>query len=286
MPEVEVNGVRMFYQQDGTGPDVVLVHAVTSNQAVWLLSGLTGSLVEEFRVTSYDLRGHGRSDAPPSGYTSADLAADLAGLHERLGLGPALLVGHSFGGVVALHAAILYPERVAGVVLSDSYFPGLRHLEPGFDRAYLWQEMRETFAGLGIDLGPTVDMTELFRAAASLTPERLAALEMTLGTFGRNWVRQLPRLARTTCGADVLAEAGLTAERIASVRQPVAALYDEFSPFLATCRYLEKTLPHCTADIIPGARHLALVQNPVAFHAAVRRNLRALAGQAEGRLPA
>jgi pimeloyl-ACP methyl ester carboxylesterase len=283
MPEVEVNGLRLFYQQGGAGPDVVLVHAVTSNQAVWLLTGLTGSLVEEYRVTSYDLRGHGRSDAPPAGYTSADMAADLAGLHEALGLGPAFLVGHSFGGVVALHTALLYPERVAGVILSDSFFPGLRHLEPGFDRAYLWHQMRDTFRGLGVDLGPAVDLAALFRAAAALSPGQLVDLESALGPFGRGWVRQLPRLAQTTCGADVLAEAGLTAERIASVTQPVVALYDEFSPFLATCRHLEKALPRCTAEIIPGAAHLALVQNPAAFTAAVRCHLRALAAHLPGR---
>src|SRR3954453_7591681 len=100
MPEIEVNGLRLYYHQEGAGRDVVLVHAVTSNQAVWLLTGLTGALAEDFRVTSYDLRGHGRSSVPRTGYTSADMAGDLAHLHEALGLGPALLVGHSFGGAV------------------------------------------------------------------------------------------------------------------------------------------------------------------------------------------
>src|SRR5438445_13509833 len=121
MPEVEVNGTRLYYQQSGEGPDVVLVHAVTSNQAVWMFTGLVGSLAADFRVTSYDLRGHGASDRPPSGYTSAAMAEDFQQLHAALGLGPAYLVGHSFGGVVAMHAALLAPEAVAGIVLSDSF---------------------------------------------------------------------------------------------------------------------------------------------------------------------
>src|SRR5262249_43531877 len=100
MPEIAVNGTRLYYQQSGDGPDVVLVHAVTSNQAIWVFSGLIDSLAADFRVTSYDLRGHGASDRPPTGYTSAVMADDLIGLHAALGLGPAYLVGHSFGGVV------------------------------------------------------------------------------------------------------------------------------------------------------------------------------------------
>src|SRR3954467_2155391 len=126
MPDVVVNGVRLYYQQFGAGPDVVLVHAVTSNQAVWVFSGLADALAADFRVTLDDLRGHGASERPPTGYTSADMAADFAALHAELGLGPAYLVGHSFGGVVGIHAASLSPDRVAGVVLSDSFFPGLR----------------------------------------------------------------------------------------------------------------------------------------------------------------
>ncbi|MDB5306286.1 MAG: Soluble epoxide hydrolase [Gemmataceae bacterium] len=278
MPEVEVKGTRLYYQQAGYGPDVVLVHAVTSNQAVWLFTGLVDVLAADFRVTTYDLRGHGASARPPAGYTSAVMAEDFRQLHAALGLGPALLVGHSFGGVTAVHAAVLAPEAVAGVVLSDTFFPGLRHVEPNFGRMAIWADLRETFGTVGADLGETVDFARLFRAAADLPPDRMKTLEDVYGAFGRGWLRQLPKLAETSCGDEVLAEAGLTADRIAAVRQPVVALYDEFSPFLATCRWLERHLSHCTAEIIPGATHLALVENTPGFTAAVRRHLRRLAG--------
>lgn len=277
MPEVEVNGTRLYYQQSGDGPDVVLVHAVTSNQAVWVLTGLAEAVAADgFRVTSYDLRGHGFSDRPPTGYTSAVMAEDLRHLHAALGLGPALLVGHSFGGVVGIHTADLAPEAVAGVILSDSFFPGLRHVEPNFGKANVWADLRETFGTVGVDLGDTVDFARLFRTAAGLSAAQTKTLEEAFGALGRGWFRQLPRLAETTCGDEVLTEAGLTAERIASVRQPVVALYDEFSPFLATCRWLEESLPSCTAEIIPAAKHLAVVENTAGFTDAVRRHLKRL----------
>jgi len=273
MPEVEANGTRFFYQQAGDGPDVVLVHAVTSNQAIWLFSGLFDALAADHRVTSYDLRGHGQSQRPATGYTSADMADDLAALHAALGLGPAVVLGHSFGGVTGLHAAVRHPDVVRGVILSDSFFPGLRHVEPNFGKMQLWGEVREKFALVGVTLGDTVDFAELFRQSAALSPDKLSELEAIYGTFGRGWVRQLPLLAETTCGDDVMAVGGLTAEVIASVRQPVVALYDEFSPFLATCRWLEANVPACTAEVIPGAKHLAMLENSAGFADAVRRHL-------------
>lgn len=276
MPEVELPGARLFYQQAGDGPDVVLVHAVTSNQAVWVFSGLVDALASDFRVTSYDLRGHGASERPATGYTSADMAGDLAHLHAALGLGPALLVGHSFGGVVATHAAVLHPEIVRGVILSDSFFPGLRHVEPNFGKMAIWTDLREKFALVDIDLGDTVDFAHLFRSTAALPAERLKKLEEIFGAFGRGWLRQLPLLAETSCGDEVLAEAGLTAERIGNVIRPIVALYDEHSPFLATCAWLERNVRKCAVEIIPGAKHLAVVENTAAFTDAVRRHLRRL----------
>lgn len=278
MPEVEVNGTRLYYQQSGSGPDVVLIHAVTSNQAVWVFTGTVDALAKNFRVTSYDMRGHGFSARPPENYTSAVMAEDFRCLHQALELQPALIVGHSFGGVVGIHAAITAPKCVAAVVLSDSFFPGLKHIEPNFGKANVWLDLRETFQSIDVDLGPVVDFERLFQSAANLTPQQMQSLEERVGVLGRGWLRQLPKLAETTCGKDVLEEAGLTSERIQGVSQPVVALYDEFSPFHATCAWLEQHLSACTAEIIPAAKHLAVVENTVAFTAAVQRHLQRLTG--------
>ena len=279
MPHVHVRGVGFHYQQSGKGDDVVLIHAVTSNLAVWLFINLLETLGQDFRVTAYDLRGHGLTEAPPTGYTSADMAADFAALHEALELRPAYLVGHSFGGVVAMHAALLYPERVKGVILSDPYFPGLKEIEPNLPSASVWVDLREVFAHAGLDLGADIDFTALFRVVAALTPEQMKVIRDKMGPASSRWLSGLPRLSHTTCGDDLFAVAGLTADRLTSVTKPVVALYDEHSPFLATCRYLEQRLPDCTVDIVPGARHLAPVQNPAAFVEMVRRHLAALAAR-------
>jgi 3-oxoadipate enol-lactonase len=276
VPHANVNGVSLHYQQAGAGPDVVLLHAVTANMAVWLVSNLVDTLAQDFRVTAYDLRGHGLSTAPSDGYTSADMSEDFRGLHDALGLGPAYLIGHSFGGVVAMHAAATYPDRVKGMILSDPYFPGLGRLEPNVGNANVWMDLREMFGHAGLDLGDNVDFTTLFRTVAELSPAQLRLIRERMGSASTRWLSQLPRLAGTTCGRDVFAEAGLTEEVIRSVRQPVVALYDEHSPFLATSRFLGDHLPNCTVEIVPGTKHMAPVQNGPLFVELVRKHLAAL----------
>src|SRR5687767_4841427 len=124
MPFATVRGIKLSYRQDDAGPDVVLIHGVAGNMAVWYLCGLVHELAGHFRVTAYDLRGHGYSESTPTGYTSRDMAEDLQALRQKLGIGPVYLLGHSFGAAIALQAALLEPEAVKGVVLSDAYLPG------------------------------------------------------------------------------------------------------------------------------------------------------------------
>jgi pimeloyl-ACP methyl ester carboxylesterase len=274
MPLINLNGLRFHYQQRGQGEDIVLLHAVTSNMSVWLFTNLIDMLAKEFRVTAYDLRGHGASDAPETGYTSADMAEDLHNIHSALNLGPALLVGHSFGAVVGMHAALLYPDMVRGLILSDPYFPGLAHLEPA--ETENWREVRDALAGAGVDLGKRVDFARLFRAAAELTSPQIEHIRQTMGEASLRWFAQMPRLASTTCGRDVFAPAGFTADRICQVRQPVIALYDEYSSFQATRRFLEANLSNVRVETMPGASHVAPLQNPDVFNQLVQKYSRLL----------
>jgi pimeloyl-ACP methyl ester carboxylesterase len=172
MPFVELGNQKFHYQQAGPvgAPDAVLIHGVTGNLAVWMLSGLMTKLARQFRVTAYDMRGHGYSDTPPDHYTSADMAADFAALHSALGLKPAVVMGHSFGGAVALHVAQNFPDLLAGVVLSDPFIPALHYLQAnprkwkGF-RAY---KKNAATAGMAI-AGNLWDLSEMLQQAASLT---------------------------------------------------------------------------------------------------------------------
>jgi pimeloyl-ACP methyl ester carboxylesterase len=269
--------MKFYYQQVGQGPDVVLIHGVTGNLAIWPLIDLLNILAQDFRVTAYDLRGHGYSDTPMTGYTSADMAEDLYKLQKTLGLGPSYLLGHSFGGVVAQHAAVLHPEAVAGVILSDPYFPGLRHLEAKIVEWDGWEEFKQQSADAGLEVSETewFDVGSFLQQASKLTPENR---EKFIKVLGAPALQRLVRLNPTTCGQDVAQVAGLTEERILSVTQPVLCLYGEHSPFLNTCYYLERHLPSCKVAVVPGSKHRAHEENGPGYVALVQKHLREMAG--------
>ena len=198
------------------------------------------------------------------------MAADFALVHEKLGLGPAVLIGHSYGGVIAMHAALDYPQRVKGVVTSDTYFPGLRELEPDLGSAEPWKDLRESLAECGIQISEHVDFAALFPIARSLTKEQQEKVKKELGLHNYRWLTAAAALSETTAGRDAFEVAGLTRERIAQVQQPVVALYDEFTSFDATKRWLVESLPHCTTDVVLKAKHLAPAQNTEGFIAATK----------------
>lgn len=115
---VQANGITLHYfRTGGHGPQVVLIHGITDSGLCW--SPVARRLAPDFDLVMYDARGHGRSEAPASGYTLADYAADLAGLTDALGLDQPALLGHSLGAATAALAAADNPGMFRRVALED-----------------------------------------------------------------------------------------------------------------------------------------------------------------------
>ena len=251
MRKVFGNGVNLHYQQHGEGSDVILVHGITSDLSYWMLT-LLPKLMERHRVTVYDLRGHGFSDVPPTGYTTGELARDLHGLMDGLEIGRAHIVGHSYGGAIALHYAALYPERVRSLVIADSAINALRPYVSIAEWPF-YGELQKLLSPYGVKLPDNPDSWDL----AEILPE-LSKLPTVFG-LRQGLPRQERRLRRltanTTCLADLRAVDGLTEERICTITAPTLAVYSDRSPFLAICRYLEEHLPNCRAVIQTGGDH-------------------------------
>jgi pimeloyl-ACP methyl ester carboxylesterase len=268
MPKLKVNGLTFHIQQAGSGPDLILIHGVTGDLSIWFLCDAMTELARTHRVTAFDLRGHGYSDAPPNGYTSHDQAGDVLALMDAIGASRAKLVGHSFGAVIALHAAVLAPERIEAVVLSDPYFPALRHLED-LSRWGHWQVFHKEAADAGVNLSSEhwYDLGKFFDQVMHLDGEKLLQFRQAVGLPGMN---RLLRLGKTTAGDDTKVEAGLTLEKILGVNQPALALYGEASPFLSTAEYLVNHLPNCERILIPNAQHRAPEENPAGFTSALK----------------
>jgi pimeloyl-ACP methyl ester carboxylesterase len=112
-----LTGVHLHYNETGKGDrTVILLHGWTSNSARW--TQLEELLSANFRVISYDLRGHGLSDKQSElDYGFAAHVLDLAGLMDSLQIPRAILAGHSMGGMIAQHFALTFPERVEMLAL-------------------------------------------------------------------------------------------------------------------------------------------------------------------------
>ncbi|WP_214413120.1 alpha/beta fold hydrolase [Sphaerisporangium fuscum] len=118
MAFADVDGVRLFYTDDGSSDSVLLlVHGWGSDSHEW--SHHIPTLRERHRVIAADLRGHGYSTCRDTGNTPRRMADDLAELLTGLGAPPVVAVGHSMGGQVVSHLAVEHPDLVRALVTVD-----------------------------------------------------------------------------------------------------------------------------------------------------------------------
>ncbi|QMU77072.1 alpha/beta hydrolase [Streptacidiphilus sp. PB12-B1b] len=110
-----LHGYRRAYRIAGSGPALVLIHGIGDSSATW--ARLIPALARHHTVIAPDLLGHGASDKPRADYSVAAYANGLRDLLSVLGVDQATLVGHSFGGGVAMQFAYQYPERTERLVL-------------------------------------------------------------------------------------------------------------------------------------------------------------------------
>jgi pimeloyl-ACP methyl ester carboxylesterase len=243
----------------GNGPDVALIHGLAGDLSFWYLR-FVPRLTHQFRLTTYDLRGHGLSAMPPTGYTTKDMARDLLSLMDGLGIASAHLAGHSFGGAVALHAAIIAPERVRTLALVDARAPSLQPLLSPDERAQ-WRRMQARVGSRGGRIDGDVP-----KAAYSYLDELARLGDGRRGEIPATGRRAITRwrtlLETTTALRDVLRPAGLTPDRIARLRQPTLASYGELSHCWPTARRLVELMPQTELHTVAGLGHFHPIAQP------------------------
>lgn len=120
MPDVTVNGVRLYYEERGAGVPILGVHGAGSSALFW--EDAAERLAKLGRVTTYDRRGSSRSERPePYDVTSVrEHADDARALLEALDAVPAVVIGRSYGGTIGLDLALSHPETVRGLALLEA----------------------------------------------------------------------------------------------------------------------------------------------------------------------
>ncbi|HEV7745987.1 MAG TPA: alpha/beta hydrolase [Pyrinomonadaceae bacterium] len=180
----DIDGVRIHYQEKGTGTPLVLIHGYTSLTYTW--KEVFEPLSKSFRVIAVDLKGFGFSGKPDGDYTRRAQAVLVAHLLDHLHIEKAWLCGNSMGGEVALNVALANPQLVAGLILIDSAgveVPGRGTLTPGYLQ----------IPGVGrllIALSLTSDelvrqgLEKSFYDHSKVTPDRVASYYRPLKTRG------------------------------------------------------------------------------------------------------
>lgn len=264
MPEVRVRGLKLFYREWGQGLPVVLLHGFPLSSEIW--APVASWLQDRFRVIAPDLRGHGSSEAPPGPYTMDDLAEDVVGLADALGLGQLVLGGHSMGGYVAFRVVSRWPERLLGLVLvatraeADSEEGKQRRLDA------IQRIRKEGTEGFLREFLPNLVSEHARRAhpavvarlweLARLTPDH-TLVSCLQGMAGRPDSR--PLLGKLTVPVLV-----------------VAGEHDAVVPVDAA-KAMAEAIPGAQLVVVAGAGHVPSVEAPEATTAAIRHFLEALA---------
>lgn len=242
--------MKTHYRLEGPAgaPVVTLSHALGATLALW--DEHVPALTSRFRVLRYDVRGHGGSEVPAGPYTLEQMADDAHALLGTLGLPRTHFVGMSMGGLIGMVLALRHPEAVASLVLCDTTACYGEALRP------MWEE-RIRVAETG---GMTEDLIE-----------RTMAIWFTPGYDPARVERVRAMLRRTSPAAYAAAIRAIgfvdLRPRLGAIRCPTLVVVggDDPGTTPAMARDIAGRIPGARLEVLPGARHAAVVERPGDF---------------------
>jgi pimeloyl-ACP methyl ester carboxylesterase len=264
MPFADSAGVRIYYEVQGDGPFIVLVHGAGGNHAAWWQQ--TAYFKRFFGVVTIDLRGFGNSDFVPNGPDALDFPKDLHAVLEAADIRAATLIGQSIGAIAALRAAIADSRRVKAVILAHS-LGGMAHPE-------LTPLVRADRANA--EKLPVLDrlLTKEFqRGDAAKT-----FLFQQMGTFNKAKMQDLRNVGAEGPSLDEVKRAGVRICFLAGENDAVLSL--------ATVRKAHAVLAESMLAVVPGAPHSMYWEAPALFNQAVHRLLEEIYPEVVSRMKA
>ena len=244
-------GVTLHYAVQGEpgGEPIVLVHGVGDSWRSWEL--VMPLLPSRYRVYAISMRGHGLSDAPQTGYSQKEMAADITAFMEALDLRGVTLVGHSLGSFIAQAAAVADRGRLKGLVLVGSG-PG------GVPDPAVFAEVKGVFEGLAADPRGARD----FQASTLRRPVPAPFFETMVATLAG--VR--PHVWRQIIAA---VYDGDTAAALATIKVPTLLVRGEHDAMLSAAdqQVLLAKIPGARLLVYPGTAHTPQWEWPDRFAA-------------------
>jgi len=245
MPYIERNSVKIYYEDHGAGPLILLSHGFGATSAMW------GGQVEEFsgryRLITWDMRGHGKSDSPTDAslYSEAETLADMGAILDEAGVSKAVVGGLSLGGYMSLALHRAHPDRVTGLLLFDTG-PGYRNP----DGREAWNERAE-------------------RRALSFEKNGLASAKKGGREVRMSRHTSAQGLAHAARGMLKQFDSSVI-DSMPGISVPTLVLIGELDTrFMAATDFMAAKIPGATKVVIPDAGHAANIDQPEQFNEAV-----------------
>lgn len=248
MPYLNRDGVKIYYEERGSGAAVLLSHGYSASARMW--QGQLEALSDRYHLIAFDMRGHDRSDSPddPAQYSHELTIGDMSAVLDACSVRRAVIGGLSLGGFLSLAFHLAHPERTIALMLFDT--------GPGYKKD-----------------GPREEWNKMARArAAQLEKDGLdtAQASAEVRVAHHRSARGLALAARGM----LTQKDGKVIESLAEIRVPTLVLAGaEDKMFVPSAEYMGAKIPGADKLILANAGHAANIDQPAAFNAAVRKFL-------------
>ena len=262
MDAIEVRGLKIAFERQGTGPPLVLLHGFVGHSQEWRRQ--IDMLSREYTVVAWDAPGAGRSTNPPETFRLPDYADCLAGFIDALGLTRPHIAGLSFGGALAIALYGRHPTVPASLVLASAYagWAGSLALE------VTEQRLQTT---LGAADAPSEQRVESMITSMFSSSPPAESVEEFRGIMSEIHPAGLRAMARSVAEADLR-------DVLPRITVPTLLLYgdqDSRAP-LAVAENMHARIPTSRLVVMQAVGHMSSVEAPERFNAEVRRFLKSV----------
>lgn len=252
--KLEVNGIHINYEISGKegAKVVVLSHSLSSSMIMW--EPQLEVLEPHFQVLRYDMRGHGQSDAPEGAYTLEQLAGDVIGLLDALGLKTVHFVGLSIGGMIGQCLGLNHADRLDRLVLCDT----TAVIPTEARQLFVEREQAAREKGMAALVQGTLERW--------FTPGYLQENPPVVDKI-RDQVLATPVAGYTGCSQAIL---GLNyLDRLSEIHLPTLIMVGEDDPGtpVSASEAMHERIPGSRLEVLPHAAHLSNIEQAQTFNA-------------------
>ena len=252
----DVNGGRLYYEVDGSGPPLTLIHAGVANLRQW--DEQVPILARDHRVIRYDTRNFGHTTSDDVTFSNRD---DLAALLDHLGVEQTALLGLSRGGQIAVDFTLEHPDRVSALIAVAAGLSGFQAEAPPDEQA-LWEEYERRYEARDWDWIVETETAFWVDGPRQPTTRVSPAIRRRVHDWIADGYRDHAHEELTAVPLEPPA-----AGRLQEIRVPTLVMVgdlDEGGTVLA-CRTLARDIPDAHLELFEGVAHMVNLEQPERF---------------------